>query len=509
MIEFDVSGKHSMNTIHSIRQRMFTPSRNLLPVAALVCLSAGLSVLLSENVMVGLTVAFFACFAIALFAYPELGLFLLLAVRPAMDILGDRTVVLFDRIPVNIAAATGVFAIGWCALVLVQRKAALSRMPLLWPLLALLGIGAASVLWTRAPDNTAYELIRLTSVVGMYCAASALITTQKQFWRFAKGFVLSLVIPVLFGLYQIATRTGFSFFDLSNRVYGTFGHPNVFGFYLVLSLCFLGALYVVQERSKRTKLAVLGFGMLLFLLALTYTRGAWLGMVIVAIVIGLARKPQLVVASMLLAGTVYLVAPFVNRLTFTTFGVDFARVPVISRLTQPNDEANSIDWRFGLWHEMAAEFRKRPVLGYGLGSFPVVRELQINDYYASTEAHNDYLRLAIETGIIGVGIYLLLLVLTVRALIRAYCALAGSERQLMVIGMLGFLAGFVVMSFFDNLLQGTPVMWAMWASLAAVLNLPMWVDREMLKQTQIPHPSTILGIRDDVVQHDAENKTTA
>lgn len=51
-------------------------------------------------------------------------------------------------------------------------------------------------------------------------------------------------------------------------------------------------------------------------------------------------------------------------------------------------------------------FRDRPILGWGLGTFPTVYP-QYRSFYTSffvNEAHNDYLQLLVETGIFGFGI---------------------------------------------------------------------------------------------------------
>jgi O-antigen ligase len=51
-------------------------------------------------------------------------------------------------------------------------------------------------------------------------------------------------------------------------------------------------------------------------------------------------------------------------------------------------------------------FRQKPILGWGLGTFPVVYP-QFRSFYTNffvNEAHNDYLQLLAETGVVGFGI---------------------------------------------------------------------------------------------------------
>lgn len=60
--------------------------------------------------------------------------------------------------------------------------------------------------------------------------------------------------------------------------------------------------------------------------------------------------------------------------------------------------------------------REKPILGWGLGTFPVVYP-QFRSFYTTffvNEAHNDYLQLLVEAGIAGFGIAVWFLVLTFR-----------------------------------------------------------------------------------------------
>jgi O-antigen ligase len=77
-----------------------------------------------------------------------------------------------------------------------------------------------------------------------------------------------------------------------------------------------------------------------------------------------------------------------------------------TRVTSISTEARgeiSGGMRFSIDRDTAKMFAHRPVLGWGLGTFPVVYP-QFRSFYTNffvNEAHNDYLQLLAETGILG------------------------------------------------------------------------------------------------------------
>ena len=98
---------------------------------------------------------------------------------------------------------------------------------------------------------------------------------------------------------------------------------------------------------------------------------------------------------------------------------------------------------------------KRPALGWGLGTFPVVYP-QFRSFYTTffvNQAHNDYLQLLVETGVIGFAVVVWFLV----ALFRGASAKLKdwnetSSGALTVAALLGCI-GILVHSFFDFNLQ--------------------------------------------------------
>jgi O-antigen ligase len=115
----------------------------------------------------------------------------------------------------------------------------------------------------------------------------------------------------------------------------------------------------------------------------------------------------------------------------------------------------SNDVRFNINRDGLHMFLKKPVLGWGLGTFPVVYP-QFRTFYTNffvNQAHNDYLQLLVEMGLLGFGTMLwFLLTLYSRALkkIRNWTSeMSGATTLACVLG----LSGILVHSVFDFNLQ--------------------------------------------------------
>jgi O-antigen ligase len=118
-------------------------------------------------------------------------------------------------------------------------------------------------------------------------------------------------------------------------------------------------------------------------------------------------------------------------------------------------------------------FLKRPVFGWGLGTFPVVYP-QFRSFYTTffvNEAHNDYLQLLVETGLAGLGIAIWFLVLVFRqgaSKLKNWTQTASGT--LTVASLLGCV-GILVHSWLDFNLQ-IPANAALFYVLCAIAALP-------------------------------------
>jgi len=100
-------------------------------------------------------------------------------------------------------------------------------------------------------------------------------------------------------------------------------------------------------------------------------------------------------------------------------------------------------------------FASRPLVGWGLGTFPYFYP-QFRSFYTNTfinEAHNDYLQLLVETGVLGFAACLWFLVALFRHGIKRSAHWQESVTHAVRLGALAGCGGLLVHSFFDFNLQ--------------------------------------------------------
>jgi O-antigen ligase len=111
--------------------------------------------------------------------------------------------------------------------------------------------------------------------------------------------------------------------------------------------------------------------------------------------------------------------------------------------------------RLNIDRDTLVMFRKRPVLGWGLGTFPTVYP-QFRTFYTNffvNETHNDYLQLLSETGLLGFIIMLWFLVAFYRSALRKTANWMSSVTGAVTLACILGCTGILVHSFFDFNLQ--------------------------------------------------------
>jgi putative inorganic carbon (HCO3(-)) transporter len=412
-------------------------------------LSALLALLPAETVLIlaGALVAL-ALLAI-IFAEPVIGLALTLFISPFAPL---------ENIMVQLPIESGqvlliLTAIAWLARMLYRRKMGISTGPLLWPLLFFIAVGFTSFFAAQSAELWAKECLKWVEVLFVYALTVSEIRTST---RSRNIIIAAILISTLFeaglGIYQFWLRgTGPESFLIAGlpyyRSYGTFEQPNPFGGYMGLTWPFTAGMALIALRKavavmrnrplkwttshiKGVALAVIATViamMALLALVMSWSRGAWLGAGAAAVVMLIVALRKPFTAFAILAGVIALI------LALNTAGL----IPesLTRRLTGFTEEFSSLDVRHvtvtganhavieRLAHWQAAQnmIIDKPWFGIGFGNYGAAYDQYrtLNWPLALGHAHNYYLNIFAETGIIGLLAYLILWISVIVRSIRA------------------------------------------------------------------------------------------
>jgi O-antigen ligase len=258
----------------------------------------------------------------------------------------------------------------------------------------------------------------------------------------------ALIALVLNPLYVIG---GGYEYDLDGRlrIQGVGVHQNPFSFYLLMMLLLAFARFAVRGQRRYLVLcAVLGVWM-----ALTLTRITMLAAVVGLAGVGVmaavgARGYRVLAVAGALAGAVLLaLVPVVLE---RTLGYVPTPAQLIALIGDPAQLYQSMNWqgRELLWPVILSSLMTSPLTGIGLGSTgPLLRGLFPAEM--GLVAHNEYLRLGAETGLIGGMLYVVAVAHWFGGAAKAARSTDGVARELAWPAVAGILA-WAVIAITDN-----------------------------------------------------------
>lgn len=299
------------------------------------------------------------------------------------------------------------------------------------------------------------EWARLASGLAIYLMVADVVQDERGARRFVAAILASSLVPVAMAWLQWLTGAGYFFLgfvgtEYAYRPQGTFVHPGAFGSYLVIVLALGVGLYFSAPRCWQGILlawAAVAAGCL----ALTLARAQWLGAMVAMLVVGLLKRRKLAFLAVVLAVILLAAVPLLRE-----------------RLTA----SESVTWRLTLW-QAARKLAWPPTpVGRGLATSP----WHINQLLPKVESppHNDYLKVLIETGVVGLVAYGLWLVTLLRHAWRAYRRAEARPIAWRALSLLAVVLAGMVMSLADNYLGYTSVQWYLWAVVALVPAAGCW-----------------------------------
>ncbi|PHB65300.1 O-antigen ligase family protein [Bacillus wiedmannii] len=252
----------------------------------------------------------------------------------------------------------------------------------------------------------------------VFYIVSRLSFTRDDFILFAKvTFVAAIIISIQGLIEKISLRSMllpevWKNLDLAPtnkiRIYGMAGGPNELALYLTLA--FLISLYLLRNASVLMKYIVyIGLTLIATTLWLTYSRGAFLTILIFAFLyIIIQRSIPYWKTLLIVTLTSFLCATGISLMTNYFEGDSLGAKRFSEALSEETVELSKQDGRIYYVKKALEIFQDKPITGYGFGTFgdaatqtyssPIYKTYNITwNFYSD----NQYIQLLAETGIIG------------------------------------------------------------------------------------------------------------
>lgn len=305
--------------------------------------------------------------------------------------------------------------LAWFGHVLARRGEApmlpRERPLLFWLVVAFLLFGVISTLWALDATQTRHELSRFLQVAALLLVVYTAGSSRAGFRTIVQGYLVASVITSIYSL----AHGGY----VGNGRLATLFDPNYFAAALLPALAI--AMFVVATadtwRMRWLAAGILGIDLVAFVL--TQSRGGIVGLavaLVLAVVLAGRARPRLLTLVLVLVAV--------------SLGYYFVYKP--AHIFQPSARGGlsaASSGRLDEWHVASLMFKAHPLGGVGLGNYttaePAYSTQNVNLQFVSFVlqlkhvAHNTYLQIAAELGLVGLLLFLGVLAVPFRVATKA------------------------------------------------------------------------------------------
>lgn len=265
------------------------------------------------------------------------------------------------------------------------------------PLLILLFIGLLSFPFTIDIRASIIGLIKLTTVFCAFGIAYNSVNNLKEADTVIKSVILASIIPMMFGFYQEITGNYDQIYNAAvNRVNSVFGQGNTYGIFLTNTMCAALVVLLSNKLSRKSRIIfTVIFGAMVASQVFALNRGTWIAMTIGIIVSLYPYRKKVKIRWFVLGGLV--VAILFSSVIYERFTDEGYRYT--------GEKKDTFMGRVRYWQYLTPLILERPLLGHGIGTTATA-----NDERGLLAPHNDYIRLAVDIGVIGSMVYMYFLI---------------------------------------------------------------------------------------------------
>lgn len=379
----------------------------------------------------------------------------------------------------------------WGFKVLSQEKTKLTSSTLNFPILSFISICILSLIWSDSFFVSLKELPLFLAGPLLYFIITNNISNERQISRILN---ILLIVGSLFGIYGIFQYNGIDFsFWIRNigrqQVFGLFGNVNFFAEYLIVPLPIAVSLFFTTQNKLKKILLLIGVIVMGASLTATFTRGSYLGFGVSLIFMSFLflisrgknfikknRKIFIAISVIIIIITSLFIIP--NPLNKSGTAIEKIKSRIsISQLSQ----SYSIKRRIATWKFTILMIKDHPLLGSGIGTYKYNTLKYQAEFFKQGEnrslyphgfadkAHNEYLQLWAEIGIVGLGIFIWLIISYFSCGIKILRKIKDEYKQGIIIGLMGSVVAVLIDGLFGFPLHLPATVILFWLVLALTI----------------------------------------
>ena len=275
-------------------------------------------------------------------------------------------------------------------------------------------------------DQSLKPALLMVCFIFAYFLTVGLMTTRAWLVRCSTACVLSATLISLYGIFMYFTGGGYSssawldsemFSGIGGRAVATLENPNMLGEYLILILPIAVGMLIGRGEGLRRIPAFFCIGIMGVCLILTWSRGAWLGLIFAALLFLFMwhrRSVWVILAGFASIPVLPMILPDSIVSRFTSIG---------------NMTDSSTSYRVYIWRATINMIEDNLTTGIGIGEgawdrlYPLYAYLGVE---AAPHSHNLYLQIWLELGIIGLLVFVVFLFLLYQSGFTLFSRLSGN-----------------------------------------------------------------------------------
>ena len=334
-------------------------------------------------------------------------------------------------------------------------------------MVVLLAIMIISTLYAVDKSLALSESARFITYIFLYFIIKYEFNNEKQINILIGCYIVTSFVLSSIGIVQHFTGSalGANFvkvYDIggSLKITSTLSHPNTYAAYLVLAIFPLFMLSIYEKNKNKKILYILLSALVFVNLLMTFSRNALLGFILGIVLLALIYSIKLMFA---LGG----------------FGILTLFIPSVFHRVMDITSVAQNESRIKLWKTALMMIKEHPILGVGNGNFVTQYDTYIVKYrldynsYTHYPAHNSYLKVQSELGLIGIISFLGVIITALFRVKAVYSSTKNDFHRAFYMGVMASMVAFLFMNLSDNLFfvpKATTYFWFLLATAEALLN---------------------------------------